>query len=81
MDVINRARFLLTSFVAAAVLLGQPTAASATVGQSLTNQQAVSYAALKAALGAGAKGADDATAVAHLPLADPTPGKNFAMSI
>jgi hypothetical protein len=50
------------------------------IGQSLTNQQAVPYAALKAALGADAKTADDATAVAHLPLANPTPGKNFAMS-
>jgi PEP-CTERM motif len=50
------------------------------IGQSLTNQQAVSYAALKAALVADAKTADDATAIAHLPSADPTPGKNFAMS-
>jgi hypothetical protein len=50
------------------------------LGQSLTNQQAVPYATLKTALINDAKTADDATAVASLPVADPTPGKNFAMS-
>lgn len=50
------------------------------LGQSLTNQQAVSYATLKAALAADAKTSTDAIAVASLPLADPTPGKNFVMS-
>jgi hypothetical protein len=50
------------------------------LGQSLTNQQAVSYAALKAALTVDAKTSTDAIAVASLPISDPTPGKNFVMS-
>src|SRR5215471_1152332 len=50
------------------------------VGQSLTNQQAVTYAVLRAALIADAKTPDDAAANAFLPAADPTPGKNFVMS-
>jgi hypothetical protein len=50
------------------------------IGQSLTNQRAVPYATLQTALTNDAKTAADATAIASLPLADPTPGRNFAMS-
>jgi hypothetical protein len=50
------------------------------LGQSLTNQQAVPYAVLKAALLNDAKTAADVTAVVGLPSVDPTPGQNFAMS-
>jgi hypothetical protein len=50
------------------------------LGQSLTNQQAASYATLKTALTNDSKSVADATAVASLPAADPTPGVNFAMS-
>jgi hypothetical protein len=50
------------------------------LGQSSTNQQAVPYATLQTALTNDAKSANDATAVASLPGADPTPGTNFAMS-
>jgi len=50
------------------------------LGQSQTNQQAVSYAALKTAMSQDSKSAADALAVSSLPLADPTPGVKFALS-
>jgi hypothetical protein len=47
------------------------------IGQSLTNQRAFPYATLQTALTNDAKTAADATAIASLPLADPTPGQKF----
>lgn len=51
------------------------------LGQSNTSLQFTGgYAATKGALAADSKSADDATAIANLPVADPTGGKNFIAS-
>jgi hypothetical protein len=51
------------------------------IGQSLTSQLGLfTYAQVRTALVNDAKSADDATAIAHLPSADPTGGASFVMS-
>jgi hypothetical protein len=46
------------------------------LGQSSTGLQSTSYSGLRSAVAGDAKGTSDAAAVAHLPLADPSPGGN-----
>src|SRR5207249_4484390 len=56
------------------------TLASGALGESVINLGLFSYSQVKTALAAGAKSADDTTAVASLPGSDPTGGGSFLLA-